>query len=187
MKNTYTIPFSHFTYTKKTVICGLMIALGILLPMHTHLTGLPGGPVLLPMHLPVFLAGMLCGAPYGALVGLVLPAISTALTGMPKLFPTMPLMTIELAVYGSIVGLLFSKFPQYKLMSLLGAMIAGRIANAVALIVASKMLMLSVPQPAIVLTSIITGLPGVAIQLIVIPIIIKFVEQYYGYNKKASN
>ncbi len=182
MKNICVLPSEQFSTTKKTVIGGLLIAVGIILPTLLHLTGLPGGPVLLPMHIPVFLAGMLCGAPFGALVGLVLPAISTALTGMPKLFPIMPLMTIELGVYGLMSGILYTKFPKRIMVSLIGAMISGRIAYAFALIFAGNILNLQVPKLAALLTSIVTGIPGILTQLILIPIVVKLVIRHLNYN-----
>lgn len=187
MKQTSVHPLSHFTVTKKTVLSGLLVAIGIILPMVTHLSGLPGGPVLLPMHLPVFLAGMLLGAPFGALVGLVLPALSTVLTGMPKIFPAMPLMTLELAVYGFVAGYLNQKRPERILWSLIGAMIAGRIAYAVSLLIAGKILMLNVPSPAFVITAVITGLPGIAVQIAVVPTLIKIVKKHYSCANQQDN
>ena len=170
---------SKITPTRKIVICGLLIAVGIVLPSVLHLSGLPGGPVLLPMHLPVFLAGLLCGGPYGAIVGAVLPVISTLLTGMPKIFPTMPMMIVELAVYGLVSGLLYKKRTNLNVMlALIGAMIAGRIANAIVLLFMGAVLGLSVPPMASVITSIATGLPGIVTQLLLVPVVVRLVNHY---------
>ena len=57
--------------TKKLVLSGLFLAIGLVLPF---LTGqIPEiGNMISPMHFPVLLCGFICGAPYGALVGLIL-------------------------------------------------------------------------------------------------------------------
>ncbi|MEG0115171.1 MAG: ECF transporter S component, partial [Hydrogenoanaerobacterium sp.] len=139
-----------------------------------HLSGMPGGPVLLPMHLPVFLAGLLCGGPYGAIVGAVLPILSTLLTGMPKMFPTMPMMTVELAVY----GLVYKKSKRGVLFALVCAMVAGRCANALALLFTGAVLHLTVPPAVSVLSSVILGLPGIIVQLVLVPAVVRLVSHY---------
>ena len=59
-------------YTKNLTLSALFLALGYALPF---LTGqIPQfGSMLLPMHIPVFLCGLICGWQYGAIVGLILP------------------------------------------------------------------------------------------------------------------
>ena len=54
--------------TSRLTISGLCIALGLVLPF---LTGqIPQiGSMLLPMHIPVFLCGLICGWQYGLAVG----------------------------------------------------------------------------------------------------------------------
>lgn len=164
---------------KKLVLCGLLIAIGILLPGVIHASGLPGGPVLLPMHLPVFLAGLLCGGPYGALVGAILPVISTMLTGMPKIFPTLPMMTAELIVYGLVSGLLYKKHTTPRLFTaLIAAMAAGRAASALTLIFMGNVLGLTVPPAASVFASVATGIPGIIVQLLLVPTIVRLVNHY---------
>ena len=82
--------------TKKLTLAGMLLALGIILPFATsHGIGVPGN-ILLPMHIPVYLCGLLCGPLYGALCGLVLPLLNSVLTGMPVIYPMMPLMTVEM-------------------------------------------------------------------------------------------
>ena len=49
--------------TKKLVSSALCIAIGVLLPMAFHV--IPnGGSVFLPMHIPVLICGLFCGAWY---------------------------------------------------------------------------------------------------------------------------
>ena len=81
----------------------LFLALGLVLPIFTG--QIPQiGSMLLPMHIPVFLCGLICGGPWGALVGLILPLLRSVLFGMPPLFPTAIAMCCELMTYGYVAG-----------------------------------------------------------------------------------
>ena len=90
---------------KKLTLSALFLALGMVLPF---LTGqIPQiGSMLLPMHFPAFLCGMICGWQYGAIVGFIMPLLRFALFNMPPIFPTGIAMAFELATYGAISGLL---------------------------------------------------------------------------------
>ena len=73
--------------TKRLVLSGLFLALGLLMPFLT--VQIPNiGSRLLPMHIPVLLCGFICGWPYGLMIGLVLPVFRSMLFGMPPMFPT---------------------------------------------------------------------------------------------------
>ena len=73
--------------TKNITLSAMFLALGMVLPF---LTGqIPQiGSMLLPMHIPVFLCGLICGWQYGAIIGFILPFLRYAAFGMPPLFPT---------------------------------------------------------------------------------------------------
>lgn len=60
---------------KNLMLAAMFLALGLVLPF---LTGqIPQvGSMLLPMHIPVFLCGLICGWQYGAAVGLILPPVA---------------------------------------------------------------------------------------------------------------
>ena len=65
------------------VLAAMFLALALVLPFLTGQIPQIGG-MLLPMHLPVFLCGLICGWRYGAVVGLVVPAAAAwLLFGMP--------------------------------------------------------------------------------------------------------
>lgn len=38
---------------------------------------------ILPMHIPVLICGLFCGAPYGLACGMITPFLSSMTTGMP--------------------------------------------------------------------------------------------------------
>ena len=111
--------------SKKIVLSGLFIALGVVVPMIFHTVNL-AGPIFLPMHIPVLLAGFVLGPIYGGIVGIICPVISGLATGMPPLMPNMPIMAFELCGYGILTGFLYNK-TKMLYPSLIGAMIGGRI------------------------------------------------------------
>ncbi|MCL2839532.1 MAG: DUF1893 domain-containing protein [Defluviitaleaceae bacterium] len=164
--------------TKRLVVAGMFVAVGILLPYFTaHMFGVPG-TVLLPMHIPVFLIGLLCGAKFGLIAGMMIPILSSVLTGMPPTFPMLPIMIGELGMYGFMSGLVFGKINRLALhktikiyIALVIAMVAGRMVYGVIFGIlfftaAEPLRALSVPG------AIVTGWPGLLIQLTLIPLIV---------------
>jgi thiamine transporter ThiT len=116
--------------TYRIVLSAMLIAVGLILPYITaHAFGMQG-TILLPMHLPVFLIGFLCGPQFGAIGGIIIPVLSSLLTGMPPVYPVLPFMAGELFTYGLVSGLLYkkAKLPLYP--SLLISMVCGRIESA---------------------------------------------------------
>ena len=95
-------------HIKNLTLSAMFLALGLVLPF---LTGqIPQiGSMLLPMHIPVFLCGLICGWQYGAAVGLITPLLRSVLFGMPPLYPTAVAMAAELLTYGLVVGLMYSR------------------------------------------------------------------------------
>lgn len=160
---------------QKMTLAGMLTAVGLLLPfVCAHGLGIPG-TVFLPMHIPVFLIGLLCGPMYGGLCGLVIPALNCALTGMPALYPNLPLMAGELCAYGLVSGLMMDKTPLGKRAwgvypALAVAMVCGR---AVYGALFQALLLVSPSMRALgVWAAFVTGLPGVAVQLAVVPAIV---------------
>lgn len=162
--------------TKNLVRGAFFLALGLLVPYVFHLFKL-AGPVFLPMHIPVLLAGFILGSKYGLMIGFICPLLNSVLTGMPPLFPVALGMAFELATYGFISGYLYKDKKANVFVSLVSAMIAGRfilaIANIILLDLAGKKFILS----AFLTSSFVTGLWGIIIQLILIPIIIGIYEK----------
>ena len=161
--------------THRLTASGFLLGLGIILPYAlAHGFGVPG-TVLLPMHIPVLICGFLCGPIYGVICGIALPILNCILTGMPALFPMLPIMTCELAVYGLVSGLLFTKtalgqrkWGVYAALPI--AMVCGRIAYAMAFYV--LFLIVGKLKALAVTAAIVTGVPGIIIQLLIIPRIV---------------
>ena len=152
----------------KLAAAGLMTALGLILPFFTsHAFGLEG-TVLLPMHIPVLLCGLLCGPWFGVLCGLTVPVLSSLLTGMPVLYPMLPVMTAQLAAMGLAAGLLYNKLRLPVYLSLIPAAASGWLLYGLgyALLLFSGN---SAPRMLSVTAAILRGVPGIIIQLLILP------------------
>jgi len=141
--------------------------------------------VFLPMHIPVLLAGFLVGPGTGLLVGLTTPLISSILTSMPPMMPPIaPVMVFELGTYGLVAGLLYRRTGNNILVSLLAAMVAGRIVSGIGTALALPLVGLdAVPVWAPFTVGLMTSWPGVLIQIVFVPLIVKAAEQTTVFDK----
>lgn len=162
--------------TRRLILAGLFVALGLIIPYFTgHAFGIPG-TVLLPMHIPVLLCGLICGPRLGALAGLLTPVLSSLLTGMPPVYPVLPMMAGELMVYGLVSGLIRTRITKAVYPPLVGGMIAGRVVYG--LIFAALVLGTGGAfRGASVMTAVTVGLPGIVLQLLLIPPIVHGLER----------
>lgn len=164
---------------RKLVLTGLFFALGIILPFFTG--QIPKiGNMLLPMHIPVFLCGMLCGWQYGLIIGLILPFFRFALFGLPILYPTGISMSAELCVYGLLSGAIYSRLPKKissVYISLISAMLGGRIIWALMQILLLGLDGKSFTWTMFIGAAFINASAGIAIQLVLIPLIIGINEK----------
>lgn len=158
---------------KKSIITAVCIALCYVIPLMFH--GIQNaGNIFCPMHIPVFICGLICGWQYGLLCGIAGPALSSALSGMPPV-AILPSMMVELAAYGTAAGLMM-KLVRTKstyadlYISLIVAIVCGRVLAglAKALIFARG----SYSMSAWIAGSVVTSWPGTAIQLVFIPTIV---------------
>ena len=162
---------------KRLVLSAVCAALCVVVPMVFH--AIPnGGAMFLPMHIPVLLCGMICGWPLGLACGAIGPLLSSLITGMPAT-AALPGMMVECAVYGAVAGLLLkyirtgNRYADLYI-SLIPAMLLGRVISGI-----FKALILT---PGLSLTawataSFVTGLPGIAIQLVLVPILVLGLER----------
>ena len=156
---------------------GLFVALALVLPSMFHMVGL--GQIFLPMHIPVLFAGFVCGPVAGMLVGMVSPMLSALLTGMPPLMPpTAQAMVIELGLYGLLTGLLFERLRLGAYISLLGAMFAGRVIyGMVAWAILPMFGFPKVPVWAPLMGAFGKSLPGVIVQVVLIPPVLSLIKR----------
>ena len=164
------------TDTKKLVLSGVFLALGLVLPFLTM--QVPSiGNMLLPMHIPVLLCGFVCGAPYGLMVGFLTPLVRSVLFGMPKLFPMASGMAFELAAYGCLAGLFYKLLREKReairmYASLLLAMLGGRIVWAVAAKLFYTMAGMNFTVQVFVAGAFLDAVPGIILQLVLIPAVV---------------
>lgn len=138
-------------------------ALGVVIPALFHAVNL--GAVFLPMHLPVLIGGLLLRPRTAALVGVVTPWVSSFVTGMPPV-PFAVVMCLELAALGGVASLLTSaKVPAWLATPLaicarcvVTCLVTGWLGGAIGL-----------PARAAGAASLLSGAPGVVLQLIVAP------------------
>ena len=103
------------------------------------------------------------------------------------MFPTAVCMAFELCTYGLLAGLLYRKFPRQKLfiyLSLLLAMIGGR------LVWGGVMLICTGVKGGFGMTAFLAGaltnaIPGIVLQLILIPILVMLLEKWSLFKEKA--
>lgn len=160
------------TNIRSIVYTAVCAALCVVVPMAFH--SIPNaGMVFLPMHIPVLLCGLICPWPYSLLCGLLGPLLSSVITGMPPA-AMLPSMMVECGTYGLVSGLMMSFIRTRSAsadlyISMVSAMVLGRV---VAGLVKALILAPGTPVFAWVSTSLVTGIPGIAIQLVLVPAVI---------------
>lgn len=156
----------------RLTLSAMFVAMGMVLPFFTGQIQVIGN-MLLPMHLPVFLCGLICGWQYGGAIGFILPLLRSLTLGMPPIFPDAVGMACELAVYGLAVGLIYSRLRKQNVFgvyaSLIPAMILGRIAWGIA-----RAVLLAIgggvfTWKLFVAGAFVNAVPGIVLQLVLVP------------------
>ena len=156
------------------VLAALFLALAFVLPMITgHVPQI--GNMLCPMHFPVLLAGFVLGGPWGLALGFIAPLLRSLLFGMPPMFPIAISMAFEMAAYGVVSGWMYRKVPHTLPMTyatLVTAMVAGRLVWGAVRFVLAGLTGSSFPFSAFLSGALLTAIPGIIAQLILIPLIV---------------
>ena len=161
------------TLLRHLVYAAACLALCMLLPF---LTGqIPQiGSALSPMHIPVLLAGFLCGPWWAMAVGFVAPMLRHLWMGMPPLITAIA-MSFELAAYGLFSGLLYRLLPKKTVniyASLIGAMILGRIVWGIAMVIISGVTGSAFTWSAFMAGALLNAIPGIILHIVLIPILV---------------
>ena len=169
----------------KMILSALFLALAYVMPF---LTGqIPEiGAMLCPLHIPVLLCGFICGPAWGAAVGAIAPLFRSLTLGMPQLFPTAICMTFELAMYGLMSGLLYKLLPKkkpYLYVSLLTAMLAGRIVWGAAMYVCLAAGGGSFTLAAFMAGAFTNAIPGIIVQIVLVPLLVMLLERIKKNNQ----
>ena len=162
------------------VLSAMFLALALILPF---LTGqIPQiGHALCPMHLPVILCGFFCGPWYAFMIGFIAPLLRFLLFGMPPIIPSGVAMCFELSTYGVLSGLLYQALPKKKssiYIALIGAMIGGRIVWGVARVLLYGVSKSEFGWAAFMSGAFLDAIPGIIVQLVLIPIIVMALEKH---------
>jgi hypothetical protein len=188
--------------TRTLTATAVLLALGVMLPIALHAVPL-GGRVLLPMHIPVFIAGLLLGPVAGLVVGAGSPVLSLLLTGRPPV-PYMLPMLFELATYGLVAGLArplvdralagccargtarpltagagapTSRSYLALILSLLVAMLAGRAAWVAVVLWLAPVVGIQARTATAAFAALGAGWIGMALQLAIVPAVVRAVER----------
>ena len=133
------------------------------------------GSMLCPMHLPVLLAGFLCGPWWGVAVGAIAPVYRYFLFGMPPIFPTGFAMCFELAVYGLVSGWLYRHLPEKKgsvYAALVAAMVSGRIVWGLVMMMVAAGGAAEFTWAMFLSGALLNAIPGIVLQLVLIPALV---------------
>lgn len=164
----------------QTAATFLAIAAAVILPQFFHWLGIVSGAgkapgvAFSPMHLPIILVGFLAGPYAGAISGLLGPVAAHLLSGMPN-SAQLPFMMVELLGYGLSAGLLRNVRLPLALNTLL-SMIAGRVLRMLACVFAFYLLGNERMLPLGIWRSVPPCLPGIALQITLIPLAVYWVR-----------
>ena len=164
---------------RKLTYAALFLAIAMVLPF---ITGqIPEiGSMLCPMHIPALLCVFLCGWPWGLAVGFIAPLLRSVIFGMPAMFPSAVSMAFELAVYGGLAGLLYRRLPETRgrvYIVLVLSMIAGRVVWGIVRLLLAGIAGNTFTFAAFISGAITTAIPGIIVQLVLIPVIVYALEK----------
>ena len=169
---------------KKLTLSAMFLALAFVMPF---LTGqIPQiGSMLCPMHIPVLLCGFFCGAPWGLVIGFIAPILRSFTLGMPPMFPTAFCMAFELAAYGVLAGWLYNKLPKKKVnvyTSLISSMVIGRLVWGIVMFGCMGFDASKFGISAFLAGAVLNAVPGIVLQIILIPILVIKLEKNINKN-----
>ena len=165
--------------TRDLVLAALFLALAFVLPMITgHVPQI--GNMLCPMHFPVLLAGFVLGGPWGLALALPPRCSARCCSGCPRCTPLPSAMAFELATYGAVAGFMYRKVQHTLPMiyaTLVTSMVAGRLVWGAVRFVLAGLSGSSFPFSAFLSGAVLTAVPGIVAQLILIPLIVAALQK----------
>ncbi len=175
-------------HLRRLIYAAAFLALAQILPF---ITGqIPEiGKMLCPMHLPVLLCGFVCGMPCGAAVGFAAPLLRSLLFGVPAMSTAVG-MAAELLALGLLGGLFAYLFPKklpFLYLSLLCAIFGGRLALSLAKFIINGISHTSFSFFAYLTGNILNALPGILLQILLVPPLVLFLERMLPIEKRYSD
>ena len=171
--------------THKMILTAIFASIGIVLPQALHIIGGPTlGPIFLPIHLPVFIGAMLLGPRSGVIIAVVSLFIGF-LIGMPP-YPIIVFMFFEMIVYGLVSGYFYHILKINVFISYMSAKLLGMITALITINIALLLTNVSLPPVYGSIGMFSVGLPGIVIQIILIPILVVRLKGVYQNNERLS-
>lgn len=167
---------------KKGIIIKMLVSAGIIasaviLPLIVHMTlGSSGGTLLMPMYLPVLIGGCVLGWKWGLGAGILSPLVSFLITlafGNPMpAAARLPYMTVELAVFAAVSGAFSRAIAKNAWMAFPATLLASVSGRIVFLTLAAVFRSVSPLTVETVWSQILTGLPALVAQAVIVPLIV---------------
>ncbi|MGC8793429.1 MAG: ECF transporter S component [Bryobacteraceae bacterium] len=158
-------------HLRSMVVSAAMGALALVLPVGFHAVGL--GSQFLPMLLPLLINGFLSTPLWAVLTALSVPPVSGLLTGMPPLYPPMAaVVALEGATLAGVAALAWRLVRPRLWPALLAAIVCGRLMAVVLTWALARLYHL--PGMVAGWAVLLHGLPGVALQLAVTPVVVRY-------------
>lgn len=159
---------------KNLVLTALFLAIALLLPFLTGQIQTIGN-MLCPMHIPVLLCAYVCGWKWAATLGFVAPFLRSAIFVMPPIMPIGLGMAFEMLTYGLVAGILYQLLPKKNIniyVSLISAMIVGRIVWGIARLVIAGVTSAQFTWQLFIGGAVLTAIPGIILHIVLIPILV---------------
>ena len=157
-------------------LTAIFAALGIILPQFFHMLGI--GSTFLPMFLPVVLGSMLLQWRFALSLAIICPLVSWLVTGMPPLVPPiLPIMLVELSAMALVISFLHVHLNKNVWISLLSGILVDRF--LLFLIVSAIAPLLGFNHSVFSYALVLSGLPGIVLQIITIPLAMKFIKKKF--------
>ena len=115
-----------------------------------------------------------------AFEGFAAPLLRSVLFGMPPMYPIAIAMAFELATYGAVAGFMYRKVQHTLPMiytTLVTSMVAGRLVWGAVRFVLAGLSGSSFPFSAFLSGAVLTAVPGIVAQLILIPLIVAALQK----------
>lgn len=172
-----TLTKTRYSAGQNALFILLTIAAAVLLPQIFHavgvLTGIGAllGQMFLPMYIPVLIVGFFAGPVAGIAAGALSPLVSFLITGMPAA-PLLPYMMLELSSFGFFAGL-FSRTKWNSMIKVLATQLCARGVRVLSVAAVSLMVTNNTVSITAAIESILIGLPGMALQILLIPVLMR--------------
>jgi len=169
--------------TQNLTLSAMFMALGVLIPMLFHSVGL--GSIFLPMFWPVAVCAFFLPVSYAMAVGLLTPVLSTLLTGMPPISPPiLYIMMAELTTLAGVIGFFYQQTRWGTFWLLLVGMAVSRIVLYLFAGVLGPIL--GLPPKLVSIVSVVKGIPGIIIMLVLIPIVLKKIKHEVLFKSRKN-